>query len=320
MARAGRGCIEKDQYVGVAQPSDVVTPAQGGVLAAEKRIGDRRHGDSLPGVAEYLRPGDQQDVIVRVAGHRSLVGGFERPSQRFAEIHAEVGEVLDDDGVVPRGQLADRAQLVLREADPRRIVGVRVDDGRHVACGEDALNLRPQLFAPVIVDVERLRGNAENAHLTALHGESGVDEEDFAPLRVELRAEQECGEAALHRPDGGDAAPGGHLYVEEGFQEARRLRLEFRNAEHVGILRRDARLQGRAFGLDARPFGRQPRHAHFEVEELHARVALHRAGDVARLADRGLRDVGYVHPLQRGAQAGPVERYFHGFVCFWAAS
>ncbi len=213
------------------------------------------------------------------------------------------------------------AQLLLRQADPRRVVGVRVDDGRHVAGGEVALDLRADFLAPEVVDVERLRGDAEDAHLTALHGESGVDEENLVFGRVELRAHQERGEAALHRPDGRDASFGGDLHAEKGFEEARSLLFQLRDALHGGVARRDALLQGRAFGFDAHALGRQSRHAHFEVEELGAGFALHHAGDVARLADRGLRDVRDVHPLQCGAQTGSVEGYLHHrFVCFRVAS
>ena len=92
------------------------------------------------------------------------------------------------------------------------------------------------------------------------------------------------------------------------------------DARDAGVDRSVSLGEGLLFGFDADSLRRKARNAHFEVQEFHPRLCFHDAGYVARLADRGLRDVGYVHPLQCGAQAGPVERYFHGFVCFWAAS
>ena len=313
VARARRGGVEEDQHEGVAQPSDVVAFAQGRVFAAEERVGDGCDGDALPGVAEDLRSGDHQDPVLRIAGHGSLVGGLEGAAERLAEVHAEVG-------VVACGQFADRAQLVLRQADPRRIVGVRVDDGRHVARRQVAFDLRTEFLGAVVVDVERLARDAQNAHLTALYGEARVDEEDLALRGVELRAEQEGVVASLHRADGRDASLRGDLDVEESPKEARCRLLELRDAEHVGILRGYAGTQGGAFGLDAHPFGRESRDAHLQVEEFGLRVALHHAGDVARLADRRLCDVRDVHPLECRAEDAPVEGYVHRSACFRAAS
>ena len=282
-------------------------------------VGDGCDGDALAGVAEYLRTGDHQDVVVRVPGHGGLVGRIERASQGFAEVHAKVGEVFDDDGVVSGSQLADRTQLILGEAYPRRIVGVRIDDGGDVALCEVAFQLWAQFFGAVFIDVERCAGDIEDLHLVALHGESGVDEEDRILPGRELRAEQESRETALHRPDCRDAALRCDPDVEERADETRSLLFEFGDAEHVGVLRRHARLQGPAFGFDPRLFGRKPRHAHFEVQEFHPRLRFHDAGYVARLADRRLGDVRNVHALQRGVEHGAVYRQpSHCAVCFCA--
>ena len=85
---------------------------------------------------------------------------------------------LNTGGFFSGSQLADRTQLILGEAYPRRIVGVRIDDGGDVALCEVAFQLRAQFFGAVFIDVERCAGDIEDLHLVALHGESGVDEED----------------------------------------------------------------------------------------------------------------------------------------------
>ena len=156
-------------------------------------------------------------------------------------------------------------------------------------------------------------------HLIALYGESGVDEEDFVLFRVQLRAEQEQCETALHRADGRNAALRCDADVEERADETRSLLLQFRDAGHAGVLRRHALPEGFAFGFDADLFGRESRNAHFEVQEFRSRFVFQYAGDVARLADGRLRDVGDVHALQRGVEHGAVEwKPFHYSVCFCA--
>ena len=81
----------------------------------------------------------------------------------------------------------------------------------------------------------------------------------------------------------------------------------------------DALPEGFAFGFDADLFGRESRNAHFEVQDFRSRFVFQYAGDVARLADGRLRDVGDVHALQRGVEHGAVEwKPFHYSVCFCA--
>ncbi len=148
-------------------------------------------------------------------------------------------------------------------------------------------------------------------HLIALYGESGVDEEDFVLFRVQLRAEQEQCETALHRADGRNAALRCNADVEERADETRSLLLQFRDAGHAGVLRRHALPEGFAFGFDADLFGRESRNAHFEVQEFRSRFVFQYAGDVARLADGRLRDVGDVHLPKNVVQERGFDRHLH---------
>ena len=186
VARAGRSGVEDAEHIGVAQTRHAVAFEQGGVVAPVEFVGDCGYGDALTGVAEDLRTREHQDVVVRVAGDGGLERRLAGAAQLFAEVHAEVGEVLHDDRVVLRRQPADDLQFLFREADPRRVVRVGVDDRRDVALAQIAFELLAQLLGAVVVDVERDARDVHQMRLAPLHGETRVDEEDLPALRVEL--------------------------------------------------------------------------------------------------------------------------------------
>ena len=114
----------------------------------------------LSGIAESLRPADKQDVVVGIVCHGRLVRRLERTAHVLTEVHCEVCQVFHYDGIILRCQLADGAQLVVGEAHPRGVVGVRVDYGADVSLLEIALELWPQLVAAIVIHVKRLVGNA----------------------------------------------------------------------------------------------------------------------------------------------------------------
>ena len=77
--------------------------------------------------------------------------------------------------------------------------------------------------------------------------------------------------------------------------------------------------EGFAFGFDADLFGGSPGTPISRCRNSVSVFVLQYAGDVARLADGRLRDVGDVHALQRGVEHGAVEwKPFHYSVCFCA--
>ena len=89
-----------------------------GELAVEQFVGDAEHADSFAGVAEGLGAGNQQRVVVGVFAHAGLIRRLTGGGNVTAEVHAEVGEILNDYHVVFRGQLANDLQLLVGEADP----------------------------------------------------------------------------------------------------------------------------------------------------------------------------------------------------------
>ena len=123
-------------------------------------------------------------------------------SELFAEVHAHVGQILDDDRVVTGGQFADGLQLLLGQADPGRVVGVGVDDGCNVPRFQVTFQFRSEFLGTIFIDVERLTLDSQNLGLLALNGKSRVDEENCILFRIALRADLEEAESALHRTDG----------------------------------------------------------------------------------------------------------------------
>ena len=84
-------------------------------------------------------------TVVGVLADARLVGRNARCGDVLAEVHAEIGEVLEDEYVVLVGHVADDLQLLLGETDPGRIVGVGVHDGVDVALLEVALQFGAKL-------------------------------------------------------------------------------------------------------------------------------------------------------------------------------
>ena len=102
-------------------------------MATEQSIADTYHTNALASIAECLAATDKQHIVVRVAGHRWLVGSLERCAQVLAEIHGKIGQVFHHDGVVFGGQFADSLQFVFIETNPRRVVGVAIYHGADIA-------------------------------------------------------------------------------------------------------------------------------------------------------------------------------------------
>ena len=85
-------------------------------------IRDGDDGDSLSCIAEHLRAGHHYYIVVCILGDGRLERWFVRLSERFAEIHTHIREVLDDDGVVLCRKFAYGLEFLLCEVEPGRIV------------------------------------------------------------------------------------------------------------------------------------------------------------------------------------------------------
>ena len=133
MAGAARECIEHARGEHQSEGQTFVTSREVVVMAMEQLVRDARHANAFAGIAEGLRPGDKQDVVVGIMGHGGLVGGLEGLREVLTEVHGKVGQVFHDDGIVLRGQFANGLQLLLRHAYPCRIVRVGVDNGADIA-------------------------------------------------------------------------------------------------------------------------------------------------------------------------------------------
>ena len=198
-------------------------------MPLEKLVADADKGHPLAGVAEDLRRRHQQDVIVRIAGH----GGHERRlpgmSQVAAIVHAEIGQVFHHDSIVAGSQFADHRQLALFQTGPGRVVGIRIDDGRHVAGGEFLLEPRTQFLPPPGVNVEGFPAEAQDPQLRLLDGEARVQEQDLVLAGDPLAAGCEGAEGTGHGTHGGDAATRLHIDIDKGLHETAGGLFQFRN-------------------------------------------------------------------------------------------
>ncbi len=270
---------------------------EGRVDAAVEAVADTTYTDALTGIREGLRARDGHDVIVGVMGHRCLIGRLEGMRQVLAEVHGEVGQILEDDGVVARCQLSDAAQLVVVEAYPRRVVGVGVDDARNVASGQDLVELGNELVATVVVDVEADVPEPDDVALGGLYREARVDEEDGVLVGTSQMEGGEDGKRALHRTDGGDASLRPEVDADVGLDEARGGLLQ---AVDAGIGRIDgctAFVEGLLLGLDAYLRGLQSGDAHLEVDKRLSGLLLEDTGQHGDVAYRGTTEVAQAHLL-----------------------
>ena len=168
-----------------------------------------------------------------------------------------------------------------------------------------------QLVATVLIDVEGLHGDAQDAALLLLHGETRVDEEDLGLLGIVAGEGEEAGEACLHGADSGHAAVGGDVDVEEVLDETGSLFLEVGGTVDLGVDAGDAALEGLNLGLDTHLRGGQARNAHLHLHKAHAGLLLHILYHLAHLADAGLAGV-----LDFVGRGNAVYRFFlYGYLC-----
>ena len=106
------------------------------------------------GITENFRSRQHDDVIVGVSGYGRRVGRFEGLSHILAEIHAEVGEIFENDDIVFCCQFADNFQFAFFQTYPCRIIGIGIDNGSDMAFFEKRFQLVPQVVSPEMIDVE----------------------------------------------------------------------------------------------------------------------------------------------------------------------
>ena len=126
-----------------------------------------------------------------------------------------------------------------------------------------SLQLRAQLLTTEIIYIEGIARDSKDTRLSALDRETRINEEDCVLSLLEMRAEEECGEAALHRADCRHAAKRIHIDVKIGLQKARGLLFQLRNAVDVWILGSHARVERLLFRFDANTHRRKARNTHF---------------------------------------------------------
>ena len=182
---------------------------------------------------------------------------------------------------------------MLRQTDPGGVVGVGVDDGTDAAALQVAFELRAELLAAIVVDVERLVAHALHLQLHLLHGEAWVDEQHGVLRLVGLRAGEERCKRALHAAADRHAALGSHVDADERLDKARGLTLQLGVALYVGIAVGNAVLQGLHLRFDTHAGSGQARDAHLHLDKLYAALFLCHGSHLLDLAYGGLGKVLY---------------------------
>ena len=292
---AGAGSDHVHDRVGkrVAEKSgSVVAFGQGRVTAVEEFVGNTYDGHSLAGIAEYFRGRQHQHVVVGVTRYGRLERRFERTAQIASEIHREVGQVFEHDRVVLRGQLADNLQFLLFEADPGRIVRVRIDDRRDISLFQKAFQLIAQRCSPIVENVELAVFDTQYFQLRFLDRESRVDEQHGILTGRALARDDERAERSRDRSGSRNTGFRRDVYVQEGLYEARGFAFELRNAFGGRVDGCDTGVERRFFGGDSYLVGAQARYALVHPDERDARALLQGRGQQHYLSDRGLCQVG----------------------------
>ena len=260
----------------------------------EQLVRNHHHAEPLTRVAERLGTGDKQQVVVRIVGHRSLIGRYARLGDVLAEVHAEVGEVFHHDDVVFVGEVADDFQFVFREANPRRVVRVGVEDARDIAFREVFFQFLTQLVAAVVVNVERFVRDLQHVVLLTVYGKARIDEQRRVLAGLGAADGQESREAALHGADGRQAGFGADRDIEEVLDETGDFRLQFGNTVNIGVDGCHAVAECLDFGLDTDLAGGKPRNPHFHADETGAGSGLDVVDEFLDLADGGASHIGQV--------------------------
>ncbi len=284
MARARGQRIEHTRGENGAKGKSLIAGGKVRKDAVVELITDTCHTDALTSVAECLRTADEQDVVVRVVGHRRLVGRMVR-TDVTTEVHGEIGQILHNDAIVSCSQFADSTQFLVRQANPRRIVGIGINNGADVAIAEVALQFRAKFLATEIVDIKRFIFRTLHLQLHFLYGKSWVNKENGVLFLVCLRTSEERGISALHRSADRHAPFRGNVHIDEGLDKFRSGLFQGGKALDVGITVGDSVLQRLDLCLDADVCGRESGDAHLHLYELNTTFLLSLGSHTLHLAD-----------------------------------
>ena len=83
----------------------------------------------------------------------------------FPEVHAHIGHILQGDDIIFRAQFAQHPQFILRQADPGRVVGVRIDDGADTAVTHEFFQPFSESLSPIVIYIEHPRLETEHISL-----------------------------------------------------------------------------------------------------------------------------------------------------------
>ena len=169
-------------------------------------VGDGDDRYPLACIAEHLGAGHHDDVVVGILGYSRLERRFIRISERLAEVHAHVCEVFYDYRVIQGREFSYGPEFFFGKVEPCRIVRAGVDHRGYPAAAQMLFELRAQLSAAIIIDIEGFAPDIEDMDLRPLHRKSRINEKDGVLLLGKVGAEKEGGEASLHGTHGRDAA------------------------------------------------------------------------------------------------------------------
>ena len=186
------------------------------------------------------------------------------------EVHSEVSQILKHNDVMLVCQFANALQLFLGEANPRRIVRIRIHDAVDIALRHYLIELLDKSLTTIAVDIETYVLQADYITLGCLHREARLNEQHGVLLSVghSVTDGKECGECALHTTSCRDATERVDIKPDESLAELRCSLLDARNTAVRRILSSASVSQCLLLSLQGNIRRLETRNAHLKMNNL----------------------------------------------------
>ena len=109
----------------------------------------------------------------------------------FTEVHAEIRQVFKDNNIIFISQFAYDSKFLICQADPCRIVRVRIQNTMNLTCRENTFQFIAKFLATIFINVKSFHRDAEHLILEFMYRKTGVNKEDGVLFFVEVTAYHE---------------------------------------------------------------------------------------------------------------------------------
>ena len=152
------------------------------------------------------------------------------------EVHAEVSQVFHDNDIVLRSEFANDSQFFFFQANPCRIVRIRIYDSSNVTLSQERFQLFTKRLASVMIDIEFFPLCTDDAKLGLLNRETRVDEQDLVLTRCALGTSDERAIRARHTTHSRHTRTWRDIHIKECLHETGSFVLQFRHTRSSRIL------------------------------------------------------------------------------------